>query len=126
MQSRYKIALSMLAGAALGAAAVQGLHAQAKPKGYVITESEIIDQDAWKEYAPKAAKANKALGGQYLVRGGKIAALEGEPPKRVTISVYDSFEQAQASRTSDVRKAFASLRAKAIKTRSYIVEGLAN
>ena len=126
MQSRYKIALSMLAGAALGAAAVQGLHAQAKPEGYVITESEIIDQDAWKEYAPKAAEANKALGGQYLVRGGKIAALEGEPPKRVTISVYDSFEQAQASRTSDVRKAFASLRAKAIKTRSYIVEGLAN
>ena len=39
MNSRYKIALSMLVSAALGAAAVQGLHAQAKPKAYLITES---------------------------------------------------------------------------------------
>ena len=39
MNSWYKFALSMLAGVALGAAAVQGLHAQAKPKAYLITES---------------------------------------------------------------------------------------
>jgi hypothetical protein len=31
MKTRYTVALSMLAGATLGAAAVQGLHAQAKP-----------------------------------------------------------------------------------------------
>jgi len=126
MDTNYKVAVALIAGIAIGGVGTHGLHAQAKPKGYVITESEIIDQEAYKEYAPKAAEANKALGGQYLARGGKIAALEGEPPKRVTISVYDSFEQAQASRTSEVRKAFASLRAKAIKTRSYIVEGLPN
>jgi uncharacterized protein (DUF1330 family) len=126
MKTQYAVALAVAAGIGLGAVAVQGLHAQAKPKAYVVTESEIIDQEAYKEFAPKAAEANKALGGQYLARGGKIAALEGEPPKRVTISVYDSFEQAQASRTSEVRKAFASLRAKALKTRSYIVEGLPN
>ena len=32
MNTKYKIALAVLAGAALGAAAVEGLHAQAKPK----------------------------------------------------------------------------------------------
>ncbi|MGB9385219.1 MAG: DUF1330 domain-containing protein, partial [Pseudolabrys sp.] len=87
MKTQYAVALAVAAGIGLGAVAVQGLHAQAKPKAYVITESEIIDQEAYKEFAPKAAEANKALGGQYLARGGKIAALEGEPPKRVTISV---------------------------------------
>ncbi len=32
MNTNYKIALAVVAGAALGAAAVQGLHAQVKPK----------------------------------------------------------------------------------------------
>ena len=36
MNSKYKLALSVLAGAAIGAAAVHGLHAQAKPKDGVI------------------------------------------------------------------------------------------
>jgi len=31
MEIRYTVALSMLAGAVLGAAAIEGLHAQAKP-----------------------------------------------------------------------------------------------
>jgi len=34
MKSRYAVALSLLAGTAVGAAAVQGLHAQAKPPVY--------------------------------------------------------------------------------------------
>jgi hypothetical protein len=33
----------MLAGIALGAAAIRGLHAQAKPKAYTVTELEKID-----------------------------------------------------------------------------------
>ena len=38
--------LSLIAGAALGGAAIQGLHAQAKPKAYQVTELEIIDNAA--------------------------------------------------------------------------------
>src|ERR671934_2533513 len=40
MNTKYKIVLAVVAGAALGAAAVQGLHAQAKPKAYLISETE--------------------------------------------------------------------------------------
>jgi len=47
MKTRYTVALSMIAGAALGGAAIQGLHAQAKPLAYVITEVEILDQAAF-------------------------------------------------------------------------------
>jgi uncharacterized membrane protein YgdD (TMEM256/DUF423 family) len=46
MKTRYTVALSMLAGVALGAVAVQGLQAQAKPKAYIVTETEVTDAAA--------------------------------------------------------------------------------
>jgi len=36
MNTNFKITLAVVAGAALGAAAMQGLHAQAKPKAYSV------------------------------------------------------------------------------------------
>ena len=39
MNSKFRIALAVVAGAVVGGAAVQGLHAQAKPKAYLVTES---------------------------------------------------------------------------------------
>jgi hypothetical protein len=54
MKSRYAVALSLLAGTALGAAAVQGLHAQAKPPVYYVAEIDITDLDGWtKDYSPR-------------------------------------------------------------------------
>jgi len=41
MKTRYTVALSMIAGAALGGAAIQGLHAQAKLKAYSVAEIEV-------------------------------------------------------------------------------------
>ena len=41
MKTRYTVALSMIAGAALGAAAIQGLHAQAKPPVYAVAEITV-------------------------------------------------------------------------------------
>jgi hypothetical protein len=38
MKTRYTVALSMLSGIAIGAVAIQGLHAQATPKAYTVTE----------------------------------------------------------------------------------------
>jgi hypothetical protein len=54
MNTRYSVPLAILAGIAIGAAAVQTLHAQVKPKAYLVTESEILDQAALAEYSPKA------------------------------------------------------------------------
>jgi hypothetical protein len=47
MKTRYAIALAMFAGAVLGATAVQGLHAQAKPPVYSVAEIDIMDQAAY-------------------------------------------------------------------------------
>ena len=126
MKANFKVAIALVAGAAIGGAAIQGLHAQAAPKAYVVTEIEVINQEALEAFLPKVAEAIKSSGGTYLARGGKIVALEGEAPKRVTIVVYDSLEKAQASRNSPAWAALSAERDKAIKAKSYVIEGLPN
>lgn len=127
MKANFKLAIALAAGAAIGGIAVQGLHAQAPPKAYVVTEVEVINQEAQNAYIPKVGEVIKSSGGTYLARGGKVVALEGgEAPKRVTIVVYDSLEKAQASRNSPAWLALSAERNKAIKAKSYITEGLAN
>jgi uncharacterized protein (DUF1330 family) len=127
METRYVVALSLLTGVAIGGAAIQGLHAQAKPKAYIVTEIEVINQEAQNAYLPKVGEVIKSSGGAYLARGGKIVALEGgDAPKRATIVVYDSLEKAQASRNSPAWTALSADRKKAIKAKSWVIEGLAN
>ena len=46
MKTHYIVGLALLAGFALGASAVQKLHAQSKPPTYYITEIEVTDLDA--------------------------------------------------------------------------------
>lgn len=125
MKSNYKVAIALVAGVAIGGAAIQGLHAQATPKAYVVTEIEVINQEAQNAYLPKVGEVIKSTGGTYLARGEKIVALEGgEAPKRVTIVVYDSLQKAQASRNSPAWTALNAERNKAIKAKSYVIEGL--
>ena len=127
MKANFKVAIALVAGAAVGGVAVQGLHAQATPKAYVVTEIEVINQEAQTAYLPKVGEVIKSTGGTYLARGGKIVALEGgDAPKRVTIVVYDSLEKAQASRNSPAWTALNAERNKAIKVKSYVTEGLTN
>jgi len=127
MNARYTVMLSMLAGAALGAAAIQGLHAQAKPPVYQITEIEVLNQEPYlKDYAPKAQAAIKAAGGRFVAAGGKTTAIEGDPPKsRVVIIAWESVDKAQAYRDSAEFKELLPLREKLAKFRSFAVEGLA-
>jgi uncharacterized protein (DUF1330 family) len=126
MKTQYTVTLAMLAGFGLGAVAIQGLHAQAKPPAYVITEVQIIDEAAFKEFAPKVDATMAPFGGKRLIRGGQVVALEGEAPKRVIVTVYESMEKAQAQRNSAAYKELLPLRAKAVKVREYIAEGIAN
>jgi uncharacterized protein (DUF1330 family) len=124
MNTTYKIAISVLVGAALGAAAVQGLHAQAKPKAYIVTEIELIDADAWKTFAQAVRAAQTQASGRNLRTAmGKVVAFVGDPPKNVGIAEFDSLDQAAAWRNSPAWKELDPLRNKAIKiTRQYTVE----
>ena len=116
----------MIAGAALGGAAIQGLHAQAKPKAYTVSEIETLDAAAQAAYVPHILGAIKAAGGRsFNTAGGKTAAIVGEAPKRVAINEWDSLEQAQAFYNSKAWKDLAPQRDKAQKLiRAYAVEAL--
>src|SRR3984893_9905921 len=123
MKTRFIVALSMVAGAAIGAAAIQGVHAQAKSKVYFISESEVVDRGAVDAYNSRVQQAIKAAGGN-LVIGEKIVAVLGDPPKRVGVTEFDSLDKAQAWIASPERKALEPQREKAVKfVRQYIVEG---
>ena len=126
MKTRMTVALSMLAGATLGAATIQGLHAQAKPKAYTVIEVEVIDEAALKAHLPPVEAALAAAGGHYLnTGGGRIMSHLGEPPKRVAIIEWDSLDQAKAFYDLGVWKTFLPDREKVVKTtRRYTVEAV--
>jgi uncharacterized protein (DUF1330 family) len=126
MKTRYTAALSVLAGLAVGAAAVQVLHAQAKPPAYVVAEIEVTNTTPYdKEYVPAAMKAIADGGGKYIVRGGETAAMYGEPPKpRIAIMVFESMEKAKAAFDSPAYKAAKNVGDKYANFRIYAVEGL--
>jgi hypothetical protein len=83
----YTLALAMLAGFALGAIAVERLHAQVKPKAFTVAELETLDAATQATYVPAVLAAQKAAGGHPLnTGGGKIVAMDGAPaPKRVPL-----------------------------------------
>jgi uncharacterized protein (DUF1330 family) len=125
MKTYYTVALSMFAGAALGAAAIQGLHAQAKPPVYTVTEIDVKNVDAYiKEYVPVVQPIIKKAGGTLLAASLKVTALEGTPPKRVAINRWESLEKAQALYNSAEYKDAQKIGAKYATFRRYAVEGL--
>jgi uncharacterized protein (DUF1330 family) len=126
MKTHYTVTLAMLVGFGLGAVAVQGLHAQAKPPVYQIVEIDVLNQDAYvNDYAPKAQAAIKAAGGKFLAAGGKTTTIEGDPPKnRIVIQQWDSVERIAAYRASAAFKDLLPLREKLAKFRSFTVEGV--
>ena len=124
MNTKSKIALAVVVGVALGAAAVQGLHAQAKPKAYTVTELQTLDPKLAGDVAERIAKAQVAAGGHnFKTGGGKVTAMEGSAPQRVAITEWDSLEKAEAFFKSKAWTDMAPDRDKALKTiRRYAVE----
>jgi len=131
MRSNYKFAVAVTAGVAIGALAVQGLHAQAKPPVYFVAEIDVTNPDAYaKEYAPKAQAIIKAAGGRFLAIGGSAAStgmvtgFDGDPPKRVVVQVWDSMEKIRAWRANPEYVELRKVGEKYAKFRSFAVDGL--
>ena len=124
MKTSYAVMLSMLCGAGIGAAGVEGLRAQAKPPIYMIGNNEVSDPDGYmKEYLPLAQATLKAHGAVY-VAAGKGTAIDGEPPKgRVVIIRWNSMEQLLAWRHSPEYEAARKIGEKYAKYNVVAVEG---
>jgi hypothetical protein len=71
MNRHITLGLGVIAGAAVGAAAVQGLHAQATPVAYVVAENTLTNQDGYMKEG---------------LRGLEWVILEVENPTRLGIA----------------------------------------
>jgi len=96
MNTNYKIALAVVAGASLGAAAMQGLHAQAKLKAYGVAEVEILNPGAQPTFLTAARKAITDAGGRSLrTVAGRVVSIEGAPPpQHLALIEWDSVDDA--------------------------------
>jgi uncharacterized protein (DUF1330 family) len=127
MNRNLTVAVSMIAGAALGAAAIQALHAQVKPHAFVIAEVDVTNQDAYvKEFVPLITKTFADNGAKFLARGGKTLSIEGDPPrKRVVVNEFESMDKVQAWIDSAAYKEAFAIGKKYATFRNFAVEGIA-
>jgi uncharacterized protein (DUF1330 family) len=131
MKTRYTVSLALLLGVAIGAVAAKSLHAQVKPI-YLVTEIDVTNPDAYgTEYAPKVQTSITTAGGRILAEGGAggagakfVTQVEGQPPKRVVIQVWDSLQKMQAWRNSADYQEARKIGDQYAKFRSYAVDGL--
>jgi uncharacterized protein (DUF1330 family) len=125
------LALGLVGGMIIGAAAVTGLHAQAKPPVYLITEIDVSNPEAYgKEFAPAAQATVKAAGAKFLLIGGTAAAgakpitsFDGAPPKRVTVQVWESADALNKWYNGADYQAALAIGKKYATFRRYAVEG---
>ncbi len=125
------LAVGVVAGAVIGAAAVTGLHAQAKPPVFLITEIDVTNPEAYgKEFAPKAQATIRGAGAKLIVIGGAagagakpITAIEGTAPKRVAIQQWESLEKLNAWYKSAEYQDALKIGQKYATFRRYAVEG---
>jgi len=120
------LGLAVAAGTVLGATAINHLQAQTKgPGAYAIVDvSEVTNPELMKTIGPKAAPAVTAAGGQIIARTDKIAALDGEPPKRFVIIAFDSMDQAKAWYSSPLQQEVNAIVKQSQKSRMFAVEGI--
>lgn len=85
----------------VGAGAVQVLHAQSKPPGYLLAEVAVtVDKDAYmnSQFMKETVPTIKAAGGKYLAGGfNNGTALSGAPPaNRIVLIQFENVDKAKA------------------------------
>ncbi len=128
MKTRYSLLLAGFAGLAIGCIGMKAIHAQATATApaYYIADFELTDPEGIRPYGAGVASTFEPFGGRFIVRGGQVAALEGEGPKgRLVVIAFDSMEKAQAWYHSPVYQQLKPIRQRSGNSRTFIVEGLA-
>ena len=125
MKEKGKYAVVLLAGFALGAGVIQGLHAQVgKAPGYSIAEVEVTDPPLYQAYLAKAIDSLKPYNARIIVRA-KPDMKEGAPVQgNIVITSFDSLADAEKWYSSPPYKDLIAERQKSAKGRFYIVEGI--
>ncbi len=96
------------------------------PAGYVVVQMNISDPDRYKQYMAAAPATIAAMGGEYLVRGGKHEKLEGDwMPHRVAVVKFPSYAAAKTWYDGEQYRAARELRLGATEYfNAILVEGV--
>lgn len=92
--------------------------------GYIISNVEVFNNDAYGEYGKLAPDAIKKYGGEFLTRGGAAEVLEGGwQAHRVVLIRFESVDQAKAMYNSPEYQAAKEKREGAADFNMMVVEG---
>ena len=91
---------------------------------YIIADIQVSDPVAYDDYRPLAAASIARFGGRFIVRGGKVDLLEGEPqPERIVVIEFPDADTARRWYQSEEYQAALKIRQAASRGRVLLVEG---
>jgi uncharacterized protein (DUF1330 family) len=91
---------------------------------YLIGDIEVTDSAVYEDYRTQVAATVQKYGGRFMVRGGRIEALEGGwSPKRLVLLEFPSMERAQKWYRSSEYAPLIALRQRASRGKLVLVEG---
>ena len=92
---------------------------------YVISEVEIIDEEAAESYKQLASVSIETYGGRYIVRGAEAHMAEGQAAKgRIVIVEFPSLQRVHEWYTSKEYAKALEFRDTALNRRLFFAEGL--
>jgi len=69
---------------------------ESKARGYLIARIEVKDWERYRKYTQTTPEVIARFGGKFIVRGGDVVTLEGEPEtRRLVLIEFPSVEKAQ-------------------------------
>jgi uncharacterized protein (DUF1330 family) len=84
--------------------------------GYVIVSVDVLDPEAYRTYQQQVPPTIQQFGGRFIVRGGDIETVEGDPPNRLVVIEFDSVDRARAWYHSPEYQAILPLRLQHART----------
>jgi uncharacterized protein (DUF1330 family) len=110
--------------AAIGSAMTHSLQAQGGAPAFSISSIEVIDAAKYGPIQQIIATENQKAGAKFLIRGGRVEAVDGIAPARVIISQWNSVDDAKKFYNSAViKKAFEDRKPYVRNSLTYIAEG---
>jgi uncharacterized protein (DUF1330 family) len=91
---------------------------------YIMADIQVTDPVAYDDYRPLAAASVARFGGRFIVRGGKIDLLEGEPqPERIVVIEFPDADTARRWYQSEEYQTALKIRQAASRGRVLLIEG---
>ncbi|MEM6825136.1 MAG: DUF1330 domain-containing protein [Pseudomonadota bacterium] len=94
------------------------------PKGYIIGHITVRDHEAYKEYVTRDTPILKALGGEFIIRGGQSETPEGQILDRHVVIEFPSYEAALNAYNDPEYQEVAKIRHETAESVIIVVEGV--